>query len=108
MSPISIFSFQLEMNSYQLFFQGRSNGNEFPALVCVIHMRRIIVSEYSWLAIFFFFLGLHPRHIEIPRLGGEFELQLPAYTTATETADPSHVYEPHHSSRQRQILDPLS
>ena len=36
------------------------------------------------------------------------ELQLPAYTTATSTQDPSHVYHLHHSSRQCQISDPLS
>ena len=31
---------------------------------------------------FFFFLGPHPGHIEVPRLGVKSELQLPAYTTA--------------------------
>ena len=34
---------------------------------------------------FFCFLGLHTWHMEVPRLGGESELQLPAYTTATAT-----------------------
>ena len=46
--------------------------------------------------------------MEIPRLGVESELQLPAYTTATEMWDPSHVCDLHHSSRQYQILNPLS
>ena len=36
------------------------------------------------------------------------ELQLPAYTTATATPDPSCVCNPHHSSRQCRILNPLS
>ena len=31
----------------------------------------------------FFFKGPHPQHMEIPRLGVESELQLPAYTTNT-------------------------
>ena len=33
---------------------------------------------------FFFFnlLELRPWHMEVPRLGGELELKLPAYTTA--------------------------
>ena len=35
-------------------------------------------------SIFFFFLlcflGPHPKHMEVPRLGTESELQLPAYT----------------------------
>ena len=46
--------------------------------------------------------------MEVPRLGVESELQLPAYTTARATSDPSHVSDVHHSSRQRQILDPPS
>ena len=32
------------------------------------------------------FLGPHLRHMEVPRLGIESELQLPAYTTVTATA----------------------
>ena len=38
---------------------------------------------------FFFFLGGHPQQKEVPRLGVESELQLPACTTATATQDPS-------------------
>ena len=34
---------------------------------------------------FFFFLGPNPKHMEVPNLGVEPELQPPAYTTATET-----------------------
>ena len=33
----------------------------------------------------FFFLWLHLRHVEVPRLEMESELQLPAYTTFTAT-----------------------
>ena len=55
---------------------------------------------------FFWFLGLHLRHMEVPRLGIESELQLPASTTATP--DPSSVCSLHHSSQQRWILNPLS
>ena len=36
----------------------------------------------------FFFLGLHPRHMEVPRLGVELELQPLAYPTATAMLDP--------------------
>ena len=46
--------------------------------------------------------------MEVPRLGVESELQLLAYTTAMATWGPSHVFDLHHSSRQRQILHPLS
>ena len=34
------------------------------------------------------FLGLHLWHMEVPRLGVQLELQLPAYTTATAMPDP--------------------
>ena len=47
-----------------------------------------------------FFLGLHPQHVEVPRLGVESELQPPAYTRATARPDPSCVCNLHHSSQQ--------
>ena len=53
-------------------------------------------------------LGLHPRHMEVPRLGVELELQLPASTTAMTMQDQSQVCDLHHSSRQSWILNPLS
>ena len=59
----------------------------------------------------FFFLpllGLHPRHREVPRLGVHLGLWPPAYTTVTATWDPSSICDLHHSSRQHQILNPLS
>ena len=46
--------------------------------------------------------------MEVPRPGAESELQLPAHTTATAAQDPIHVCDQHHSSWQRQILNPLS
>ena len=52
-------------------------------------------------------LGPHPRHMEVPRLGVESELQLPACVTATATPDRSHVCDLPHSLRQRRILNPL-
>ena len=60
-------------------------------------------------AIFFLsFLGLHLWHTEVPRLGVASERQLPAYTTATVMWDWSCVCDPHHSSWQCWIPDPLS
>ena len=38
---------------------------------------------------FFFFLW----HLEVPRLVGKSELQLPAYATAIATLDPSCIYD---------------
>ena len=46
--------------------------------------------------------------MEVPRLGVKTELLLPAYATATATPNPSHVFDLHHSSQQRQILNPLN
>ena len=54
------------------------------------------------------FLGPHLQHMEGPRLGVQSELQLPACATATATPDPNRVFKLHHSSRQHQILNPLS
>ena len=45
---------------------------------------------------FFSFLYPHLQHMEVPRLGGKSELQLPAYT-ATATWDPSRVCVLQHS-----------
>ena len=59
------------------------------------------------LEFFIYFWGLHLRHMEVPRLGVELELHLPAYTTATATSDPSLIYELDHGSRQQWILNPL-
>ena len=53
-------------------------------------------------------LGPHPRHMEVPRLGVELELLLPAYTTATALWDLSCVCDLYHSSRQCWIPSRLS
>ena len=57
---------------------------------------------------FFLFVGPYLRHMEVPKPEVKSVLQLPAYTTATATQDPSLVYYLHHSLQQRQIPDPLS
>ena len=52
---------------------------------------------HHFLTLFFFFcfLGLHLRHMEVPRLGVDSELQLPAYTPPTAKPDLSHVCDLH-------------
>ena len=55
-----------------------------------------------------FFLGLYLQHMEVPRLGVDSELQLPAYATAIAMQDLSCICDLHHSSRQHWILNPLS
>ena len=46
--------------------------------------------------------------MEVPRLGGESELHLPACGTATAMPDPSLVCDLHHRSRQCRVSHPLS
>ena len=46
--------------------------------------------------------------MKVPRLVVPSELQLPAYTTATEAQDPSQVCDLRHNSWQRWIPHPLS
>ena len=50
----------------------------------------------------------HPWYVEVPRLGVKLELQLPACTTATAMQDLRRICDLHHTSRQCQILNPLS
>ena len=59
-------------------------------------------SIFSLVFFFFSFLGPHPWHIEVPRLGVRLELQ--AYTMATATPDLSHICDLYCSSWQCQIL----
>ena len=46
--------------------------------------------------------------MEVPRLEVSLEVWLPAYTTATAMQDPSHACDPHRSSQQHRIPNPLS
>ena len=63
---------------------------------------------FIYLSIYFCFLGPHPWHMEVPRLGVQSELQLPTYTAATATRDLSCIFNLRHSSWQCQILNSLS
>ena len=67
------------------------------------------MGDLETLLLFFFFgfLGLHPQHMEVPRLGNQSELQLPACTAATAMQDLGRVYNLYHNSGQRQIPNPL-
>ena len=57
---------------------------------------------------FFFFLGPHLQLMEVPRLGVELELQLPAYATVTAMQPPSCICNLHRTLWQCWILNPLS
>ena len=71
-----------------------------PATCLFIYLLRVCVCVC--------FLGPYMRHMEVPRLWVESELQLPAYAAATATQDPSCVCNLHHSSWQHRIRDPMS
>ena len=60
-----------------------------------------------WGFFFFVFIGPRLQHMEVPRVGVEAELQLPAYTTATATWDPSCIWDLNHTLRQGQLFNPL-
>ena len=66
------------------------------------------VFVFVFVFVFFCFLWLHLWHTEVPRLGVESELQLPAYTTATATQELSCICDLQHRSQQCWIADPLS
>ena len=53
---------------------------------------------------FYLFLGPHPWHMEVPRIGVKSEPQLPAYTTATAMWNLSCICDLHHSSRHPRSL----
>ena len=63
-----------------------TSGTSPANIVCCLIVS-LTECEPNWavfVVLFFFaFLGPHPGHMEVPRLGVESELQLLAYTTAT-------------------------
>ena len=75
---------------------------------CFGYLSTLTVFVCLFVFCFFVFLGLHPWHMEVPRPGVQLELQPLAYATAIAMQDPSRVRDPHHSSWQRWILNPLS
>ena len=58
--------------------------------------------QFFCFVLFFVFLGLHPKHMEFPRLG--VKLELLAYTTTIATQDSSHICNLHHLSQQCCVL----
>ena len=72
------------------------------------HVPNLSCSIFSFLFFSFCFLGPHLWYMEVPRLGVELELQLPAYTIATATWHLRCLCDLHHSSWQLWIPDPLS
>ena len=97
----------------------------FTIIYLIVYHFIFLLPEVSWaswmcnfltfnefsaiISLFFFsFLGPHCMAYGGSQARIKLELQLPAYATATAMQDPSHVWDLHKSSRQRQILDPPS
>ena len=102
---------QVDPNSIpQAHAHGRADvhENSFHILADREVLSKAQTRYWFFVCSFFGFLGLHPWHIEFPRLRVKLELWLPAYGTATATQDPSHICNLHYSSGQRRILHPLS
>ena len=72
------------------------------------------LTAYPFFSCFFVFVFVFclfratVRHMEVLKLGGKLELELRTYTIATAMPDPSCVCNPHHTTRQCRILNPLS
>ena len=95
---LSLWSFSACLSVFKVLQSGLSLSHQQifikVKLFLPISSFRSVVSKTS----FFFFwvvLGLHLRHMEVPRLGIQLELQLPA----TAMWDLSHICNLHHSSR---------
>ena len=76
----------------------RHRRNEKVALMEVLSVRinTDLIQQLESLVPLF----LYPQHMEVPRLGGELELQLPDDRTATATPDLSHISDLHQRSWQ--------
>ena len=71
--------------------------------------RDYVLIAFLFLSFFlFFFLWLYLQHMEVPGLGIESQLYLPAYATARATPDLSHIRDLCCSLQQCQVLNPLS
>ena len=94
----NVISFQLGLNLNSHLFH-------LSALSCWARCLTLQAAIY-FLVFSLAFLGLYWQYKEVSRLGVESEL--PAYARATATWDLSWIYNLHHSSWQRWILNPLS
>ena len=68
----------------------------FRALGLIPGLEHFVLPIFFFLNFFiiiiFCFLGPHLQHMEVPRLGFESELHLPACTIATAMQDPSCIF----------------
>ena len=108
-------------------YLGGGGGRFLPAFratcLCIYELVNSVLVRFLWVPVvrawhcvwfcmsfffFFFFLGPHLWHMGVPTLGVESALQLPTYTTAKATLDPSCNRDLNHSFWQFHIFNPLS
>ena len=89
------------------FTNEKQGTKKLTVKVLLLWSGRTGIQPVTFIYSFFVFLVPHLRPMEVPRLWVELELQLPAYTAAMATRDPSWVCDLHHNSWQRWILNPL-
>ena len=70
-------------------------------------LRHFCIFQIFFFFFFFVFLGQHPQHLEVSRLGVQSELQPLAYTRVTAKPRSGRVCDLHYSSWQHWILTPL-
>ena len=94
---------------HQIFNPLSGARDQIHVLMDISQVRYHSGNSSSLLFLFhFFFLGPDLWHMEVPRLGAESELQVPAYTTATVTVDQSQMCDLCFTLWQLGILNPLS
>ena len=71
-----------------------------------LHYLVLLLLNYYYY--YFVFLGPHPQHMEVPRLGVESERQLQAHTPAHSNARGHLICDLPHSLQRWRILNPLS
>ena len=79
-------------------------GVKFPS----VHTLEFIVIIINFAPFFFFYLGLHLHHMEVPGLEIRSKPQLTAYIMTTATLDPSHLCDLHRSLWQHRVLNSLN
>ena len=79
-----------------------------PPMLPTTVLHSSFCSIFCFVCLFVLSLGPHLRHMEVPGLGVESELQLLAHPTATAMLDSSHICNLHRSLQQNHIFNPLS
>ena len=99
------------LEHHKFWYQGRSRNQSYedtkgwlyllsPSNTCTLQTSSAYI--LGIIIFIFCFLGLHPRHMEVPRLGAQL-----GATAASQHHSHSHVCDLHHSSQQHWSLNLL-